>query len=428
MNPLDRKLMTVFKALLTGSAEGPKREKAGKDFRELRSRVMHTELEQTLDDLFVKLSTPPAERAKPDAPEAFKVIGLLRERGFVEAPAYLFLHWRDVMGAQKLEEVLPVAPDAASLEGWRKTARVPAKEIEGLLLADPVNAYATAGADWLLLHASPERALPVLEMLLQRRERPKTLPPWAEALVPALKKDNRGALLERLLLQPWLDKRSLATLGEVVRLNRTLLKNTVEHLPVILCKKDVLEAGVFLVEELFAPLSSTRGAEREFLSVTLARLGCGILLQDRRGRAADAVLELITKIARQLRNLTKDEVVQARTWVLEDLSVAAEPPAGKVHLTIDGARHIARAFEKVEQGFAAKDVLTATARNLGLTPVGKKGEAAIYNPLQHEDVEGGMLPDDSALIEEPGWTLGQDVVMRAKVKKGASHVRSRSQH
>jgi len=87
------------------------------------------------------------------------------------------------------------------------------------------------------------------------------------------------------------------------------------------------------------------------VTTVLARLGCGILLQDRRGPQAEAVLGLIAQAARRLRNLTKDEADQARTWVLENLRAGAEPSDGKAHVTIEGARHLALAFEK-----AAKDL------------------------------------------------------------------------
>jgi hypothetical protein len=421
-NVIDCKLVVVFKALLKGASEGPKREKAVKKFHELRSRVVDIEFGRLLDGLFAEFSTPPTGRANPSAEQAAKTLGELRARGFVEVAGFLFRQWRDVMAAQKLEDVLPVVPNAASFEVWRKATRQPAKEIAGRLLADPVSTYATAGADWVLLHVKTEQALPLLGLFLGRKERPKTLPPALDALVPVLKKDKRGVLLERILRHPWPEKGNLVTLGEVVRLNRTLLKNTVASLPAILCKKDAPEQGAFLVEDLFALMPSTQGAEREFMTAVLARLGCGILVQDRRGPQADAILRLVAQAARRLRNITKGETIQARTWVLENLSAEAEPTDGKVHVTVQGARHLALAFEKAAQGFATKDILTATARNLGLTPVGNKGETASYNPLQHEDMEGGMLPGDGALIEEPGWALGSDVVMRAKVKRGGSHV------
>jgi hypothetical protein len=259
-------------------------------------------------------------------------------------------------------------------------------------------------------------------MLLSRKERPKSLPVWAETLMPALKKDKRGVLLEKLLRHPWPDSSLLATLTEVVRFNRILLKSTVEQLPAILSKKDAPEAGLVFAKELFEPIHGTQGAEREFMTALLGRLGCGILMQERRSPQTDAVLRMIAQIVRQLRNLTKDESLQQRTWVLENLNAGNEPATGVAQVTISGARHLALAFDKAAQGFGARDILNVTARNLGLKPLGNKDEVTSYSPMQHEDTEGGMLPGETAVVTEPGWTLGADVVVRAKVKKGGSHV------
>ena len=90
---------------------------------------------------------------------------------------------------------------------------------------------------------------------------------------------------------------------------------------------------------------------------------------------------------------------------------------GKISITQHGARHLARALEEAGQGFSAKEILTVLARNLGLVAVGKNGDTVIYNPLQHEDVAGGLLPGQSVLIEESGWSINQETVARAKVKK-----------
>jgi hypothetical protein len=147
-------------------------------------------------------------------------------------------------------------------------------------------------------------------------------------------------------------------------------------------------------------------------------------MADRRGPQVDAALDVVRKAARQLRNLTKDETLQARTWTLENLRREDEPSDGRIHVTPEGARHLALAFEKAAQGFAVKDILTVTARNLGLSPIGKKAEAVSYNPLRHEDVDGGLVPGDAAVIEEGGWAVGQEALIRAKVKRaqGGNHV------
>src|SRR5205085_193934 len=90
---------------------------------------------------------------------------------------------------------------------------------------------------------------------------------------------------------------------------------------------------------------------------------------------------------------------------------------GRLHVTIEGARHVALALDKATQGFAASELLSVTARNVGLTPIGMDGEMLSYDPLRHEDLEGGLLPGDPVRIERIGWAYGRDVVLRAKVKR-----------
>ncbi len=85
-------------------------------------------------------------------------------------------------------------------------------------------------------------------------------------------------------------------------------------------------------------------------------------------------------------------------------------------MSLAGAGHIGVAFEKVAQGLDARDILTATARNLGLLAIGSTGDDVIYDPLRHEDCGGGLLPGDSATVVDIGWSRGDDVVVRCRVK------------
>lgn len=88
------------------------------------------------------------------------------------------------------------------------------------------------------------------------------------------------------------------------------------------------------------------------------------------------------------------------------------------NITKEGAQILVLAFEMLYRDLSPKDVLTATAKNLGLTQLGKKGEPVVYAPRNHEDLDGGMLPGDNAVIEESGWLFGKDLIARAKVRKG----------
>ena len=93
------------------------------------------------------------------------------------------------------------------------------------------------------------------------------------------------------------------------------------------------------------------------------------------------------------------------------------PGDAGLHITIDGARELALAMDKAQQGFDAKEILAVAARNLGLVPFGKKGETVHFAPIRHQDIEGGILPGDRAGLREGGWSYEDSIIVRAKVKQ-----------
>lgn len=418
-NPLDRKLVPALKAV---RKEGGKSGVTASKFREFRSRVLDAEVGRVLDEAFTEITTPTEAHVKPQPESAVGALRLLRDRGFTEVEAFLFEVWKEVLAGLPFEQVIALAGNAAGLETWRKATSFPTREFANRLLADPERTYATAGGDWLFLRGKPTSVVPLLELLLARRPRPKYLPGWAEAIEGALKKDNKGVRLDAMLRVSSENAGNMATLTEVVRLNPTLLKSVLENLPGLLSRKDAPTAGAAFLEQIFSSVSETDGDDRELLTATLARLGTGIVLSGRRNAASDAVLIVIANVARLLRNRTLDEAVAARTWVLENLLRRGEEASGRLQITLDGARDLALAFEKLAQGFNATEVLKVTAQNLGLKPIGSKGGSVTYDPLQHQDLDGGMLPGDPGVVEAGGWAHGRDVVLRAKIRKGVTHV------
>ncbi len=418
-NPLDRKSVAIFKALRKGGANSGK---ANHDFRELRSRIADASLGHDLDDLFGDFSAAHEPPMKRTADAMFRTLESLRDQGFVELVALLFSRWGDTLAAQKLERIQEVATNAAALEIWRKSALMPVKELETRLLKDPEATYATVGGDWLLVRTKPAKLSALLEMYLSKRSRPKHLPAWADALSAALKKDKGGILLATMLNTQSDGGEGIAALAEVVRLDRTLLKTTLDQVTRIISRKDLSVRIAEFIDWLFKGILETDGSNREFYTGALARLGSEIVVGERGVAQEGEVLEVIAKYSRQLRNLREDESLAAHTWVFENLLPQGENVGGRLHVTLDGARDVALAFQKVAQGFEALEVLKVTARNLGLVPIGKKGDAIAYNPLQHQDLDGGMLPGDPGIVEDVGWAHGNDVVLRAKVRKGGVHV------
>ncbi len=316
-----------------------------------------------------------------------------------------------------LEQILAAATDLKNFSRWVKTSKIPPKEIERQLLAQSERIYSTVGLDWLVLNSKLENLEPLLELLLSKQSRPETLPAWHEVLRAKLKKDKRGKLLGTFLSHQWQAENWIANVCRLIHEDQTLLKEAVDVLPSIFCKKEKAIFAVDFVNGLFEPLAFAEGEDREFFTAELARLGTGILIAGRRTQISNDVLAVIQKHTRQLCNLTKGQDSKSRTWVLENLNEEEKIADGKIAITQNGARHLARALEEANQGFSAKEILTVLARNFGLVAIGKSGDTVIYNPLQHEDMAGGLLPGQPVSIEESGWSINQEIVARAKVKK-----------
>jgi hypothetical protein len=416
-NPADKKLAGILKVFIKGTKEAPARQKVEKDFQAVRSRVADTVLGAVLDSLFRSLSAPADQSKKPEAAQATATVRALYDRQFVLSAAVLFIIWQDVLSVLPLESILPVTPNEASFEVWRKTSASPAKEIEQRLLASPAATYVTAGADWLLLRVPPEKQLALLELFLTRQPRPNNLPVWSEALAIALQKDKRGALFRAILRNSWPAEDRISALVEVIRGNPVLMKAVIDALPQILTAKEPPSSAMVMVRQLFVDLTVTTYTARQFATASLARLGTGILLHHDIGPCAREALVFIQQTARQLRGATRDADTQSRTWVLENLREEMSPADGRLHITLDGARRFAIAFEKAAQDFPAAEILAMTARNLGLTPIGAMGQTVSYDPLQHEDVDSGMIPGESVFIESQGWSHGENVILRARVRK-----------
>jgi hypothetical protein len=153
------------------------------------------------------------------------------------------------------------------------------------------------------------------------------------------------------------------------------------------------------------------------ISAAIARLATGILLkEDPTTNQAEALISIGEAMSR-LKLATTDEDSKSRTWIIEPLKTAAERPNDNQNLTMTGARHMAIAFEKARQGLNAHAVLSMAAKNLGMTAIGARNQAVPFNPLHHEDTQGGIMPGEIVEVAEPGWTFRNAVILRALVAR-----------
>src|SRR5690606_39127521 len=75
-------------------------------------------------------------------------------------------------------------------------------------------------------------------------------------------------------------------------------------------------------------------------------------------------------------------------------------------LTIEQAKILGAAIERLRENSGAIGVVEALAANLGLESVGACDQEVCFDPLVHEDRLGGRLPGDRVVVRRPGWKLG----------------------
>lgn len=93
------------------------------------------------------------------------------------------------------------------------------------------------------------------------------------------------------------------------------------------------------------------------------------------------------------------------------------PPDIDKYITPDGARRLGLALEyAIDHGSPETiDHLEVLSFNLGLRRIAVVGEDVAFNPLRHQDIRGGLLPDDRATVKTTGWQYGSRAIIRAQV-------------
>jgi hypothetical protein len=416
-NPLDRKLVNALKLLTKGSSVGTKREKLERSWSETRDRMADDDVCGVLDALWKRLSPLPEKRTHPLPDEVCSIVQYLRDGGFLKSAELLFVTWAPVINSLNLEQVLRIAPTATALKAWCKGSKILKKEMERQLLANVALAYENLGGDWLLANSKADKLMPLIDRLLARQPRPKFLPSWQEALTSIVKKDTRGVVLASILRSSSTTEDQISALAEAILSHKSALRTLAEVLPVLIAKEATARKAADLTARLFSDMAPIRPNEREFRTVIMARIGSGVLLLDPLECQAKATLDAMANTVRHLRLATYEPMLQSRTWVLQNLRQETLNLEGGLQLTSEWIRHLASAFENAPHGFSATEVLTVMANNLGLTSVGTQGEVVSYDPIRHEDLDGGMLPGDPAFIEKTGLAHDDTIAIRAKVKK-----------
>lgn len=414
MSHFDRKLAGVFKSAAKPGATDDDLKNARKELADIQGRFLDANFQSSLERMFEALAPPPAQ-AKLGEADCLRWIEILNAKELPRTAEVVFTILIGNFKNAGLEIVLPAAPTAKCVDAWIKATGEAKKAVQEKILADPDAAYATAGCDWFLTKGEKKKALPLLRLLLAKRPRPNHLAGWETVASDAIAKDKKGVLLELALSLHPQNPGALATLASLAINDGHVCQAVMDQLPVLSAKKTGNGQCIEFIRTFLEQVINTHGDRRQCACAGIARVTAGILLAKDPAKSRE-MLHTLQKGIGRIKTTTLDDEMRAVTWIMEPMKAPEqESPTGTVHVTQAGARHLAIAFEKAARGFGANEILALTARNLGLTVLGQKGEQTSYNPILHADSKGGLIPGDQIEINEPGWMLKDEVVVRAKV-------------
>jgi hypothetical protein len=415
----DKKLARVLKELSKTGAKGGNISQVMRPLNELIADAFDPALKSAIVRLSQALQTPADQSAQLTPEDAAALLRSLQDNGLPNSAAVTFAALIPALKNLDLETVLPLTPNVRCLAAWAKGARLPKKALETKILTNPELAWSTPALDWYIENASPHRAPTFLSDLLTKRPRPNHLSQWDELLPGPIKDAKGGPLLQAILEDQSRDQNQLDTLAALAISKPDLSHHLADLLPDLLdgpCARQALAfTRLFLEHAALAPQH-----QLPTLAAAIARLATGLLVNGEPSDAHAQALASIRETMARLKISITDEELRTRVWILEPIKAAAERLTDNQNLTLIGARYLAVAFEKARQGFAAKVVLSMTAKNLGMTALGAAGERTTYNPLHHQDTKGGIMPGESVEVTDPGWLFRNSVVLRATVARPAA--------
>jgi hypothetical protein len=154
---------------------------------------------------------------------------------------------------------------------------------------------------------------------------------------------------------------------------------------------------------------------REPVASALATLAATFLKKSKRKDAQDRLLNLLShSMAESISKMMESQALDL-FWVFARANDLARSLSGSAHVSPFAARLITSSMEKAAAGTPAGSLLEALALNVGMTRLATPGEQTAFDPNVHEDLSGGLLPNDAVVVRTSGWALNGKPIQRAGV-------------
>ena len=407
---LDKSVARVIKLL--GNEAKP-----GKEIPEKFESIISDTVGQLNSTLRVAF-TAVIEKEQPDRETLQEWIVTLKQWGWVLTSTEIFLHWEQSFIEEELLSIINLTPSERALKSWLKSTNSSSETLE-LLLAENLDlAFSTYGADWSLSLKKFDKKIPLVDRLLARPERPEWLPSCDDIIRNILTKDQDGSFARCCLVNSTESEFNASALAGIFKADLQLFKSVSGQLARIVLENNSSFTTTKVIRESLKDFWLLPVPERKIMASIMAKIAADIILysESEPSEASDETLNLIAEYTDKLKAASIDCNAEQSPWVLENTAKASKITGSGTHISTEGARIFAVAFEQAEQGLDVMDILAAASENLGMIEFPLE-DVATYDPTIHEDNEGGIIPGDTVKIIRKGWMLGGKTIVRSLVKK-----------
>lgn len=394
------------------------RERAGlaNDYQKLLT-VMPQEDRQVVGYAWNRGGAQAAVAKESIADQDLEVLCSLLEKGYVLTAEAFFISRAECLIALSLPKIAESTPSIKSASHWIRQGAIDKKAALAEIGHRPWYYMDTAWLDWYVKQAPVANLDHIIDPIFAAGARPAHLATQVELLSTLLSRDKRFVLVSRV---------AQATNGDIEKCKLLvqashMAPQAAQAVAVAIAKQIVSgsERGAFL--DAIAELVRSSDTELSaFASLVGSHISsaCGLITSGNMDTRQDVVDSLVNLGADILK--TGMAYQRKRLWItlpahmLSDKLLARGGQVSEL-----AAMEIALVLRQIDRegNTDVRTALWSAAFNLGIREIGSGGLSVRFDPRLHEDLCGGLLPGDRAVVIWPGWATEDSVLLRAAVEK-----------
>lgn len=354
------------------------------------------------------------EPGRVSSPEYVVSVQKLITIEYLESAIAFFMACVTSIANVELESLTEAMPNDTCINRWIKCSKAQKRTVLKSISSSYDKYYKTAWCDWYIKKAPVKDIMSFAILTLKNLERPQYLPEASKLLVAVLSRDRKFVLTDSLKIFAMRDpshiKALLLASSHVARVGEAYARGFGHALA---SEANGYRNLIHALDELLRSQDATQSEFAAKFATHVATTWCLVADNKRPGSAEVGEALLGFGIDAWLLGKGEGKLDLWFACTTGKISEMILKERGKI--STQGALQIALGLRSAETDVSARDALWSSAFNLGIREIGQVGEIESFEPRQHEDIKGGLLPGDKAQIIHCGWGFGESVLLRAQV-------------